>query len=313
MAYFSIVVPLYNKQNYIRKAVQSILDQTFKDFEIIIVDDCSTDGSFEIAKAIESRQISFLQHDKNKGLSAARNTGIRHSQTDFVVFLDADDFWKPSFLQHIYELTQKFPQASLFATSYTEVFPDQKLVSPSVNKNDLKPDEMVLLEDFFARNNQQPIYNHSSLCVRKSFFETIGYYDEQINFSEDVDFNIRANYQSPLAFYNGIESFYVIYSENQITNSGISGKTIPDLHKYLHWEDKNPKLKKYIDFERYVLAKHCRIAGRNSEYKKLVGQINFDNLTFSQRILVRLPKKILLLIRKIKGFLLMKGLRVTSY
>lgn len=313
MAYFTIIIPLYNKENYIGKAIGSILAQTFQDFEIVVVDDCSTDGSVSKAREISSDKIRFIRHDKNKGLSASRNTGIRHATSDYVAFLDADDFWKPTFLEKIKALIDRFPEASLFATSYIEVFPGDKLVLPSVNKSDLDASEMILIHDFFVKNNRQPVYNHSSLCVKTTFFDTVGFYDETINFSEDVDFNIRANYGSPLAYYNGIESFYLIFSENQITNSGVEGKTIPDLTKYKEWEEQNPDLKKYVDFERYVLAKHCRIAGRTAEYESFVNDIDFKNLTFTQRILVRLPKGTLLLIRKLKVFFLLKGWRITSY
>lgn len=313
MPFFSIIIPLYNKENYIQEALKSILNQRFQDFEIIIVNDCSTDKSLEKVKEINSEKIRFINHEKNKGLSATRNTGIRNAKAQFVVFLDADDSWKPQFLEKIKILVDTFPEVSLFATSYVEIFPGNLEVHPSVNKSDLKKDEMYLITDFFARNNQQPLYNHSSLCLNKNIFDVIGYYDENINFSEDVDFNIRANGFSHLAFYNSDEVGYTIFSENQITTSSIKGKKIPDLNKYLDLEKENPVLKKYIDFERYVLAKHCKLADNKTEFRRLVQSIDFKNLTFSQRILIRMPKTILLCIKKVKVFLLLKGWRVTSY
>lgn len=313
MPFFSIIIPLYNKENYIQEALKSILKQRFQDFEIIIVNDCSTDKSLEKAEEINSEKIRFIHHEKNKGLSASRNTGIRNAKAQFVVFLDADDSWQPQFLEKIKILVETFPEVSLFATSYVEIFPGNLEVHPSVNKSDLKKNEMYLITDFFARNNQQPLYNHSSLCLNKNIFDVIGYYDENINFSEDVDFNIRANSFSHLAFYNSDEVGYTIFSENQITTSNIKGKKIPDLNKYLDLEKENPVLKKYIDFERYVLAKHCKLADNTTEFRRLVQSIDFKNLTFSQRILIQMPKTILLCIKKVKVFLLLKGWRITSY
>ncbi|WP_026705812.1 glycosyltransferase family 2 protein [Flavobacterium soli] len=313
MPFFSIIIPLYNKENYIQEALKSILNQHFQDFEIIIVNDCSTDKSLEKAKEINSKKIRFINHEKNKGLSATRNTGIRNAKAQFVVFLDADDVWKPQFLEKIKILVDTFPEVSLFATSYVEIFPDKLLMRPSVKSIGLKLDEYHLITDFFERNTGQGFYIHSSLCLNKDLYEKIGYYDENIDFSEDIDFNIRANNFSDLAFYNSAEVGYTIFSENQITTSGIKGKKIPDLNKYIDWEKESPTLKKYIDFERYVLAKHCKLAGNKTEFRRLVQSIDFKNLTFSQRILIRMPKTILLCIKKVKVFLLLKGWRVTSY
>lgn len=313
MPFFSVIIPLYNKENYIQEALKSILNQDFQDFEIIIVNDCSTDKSVEKAEEINSEKIRFIHHEQNKGLSASRNTGIRNAKSQYVVFLDADDIWKPQFLQKIKILVDTFPEVSLFATSYFEIYPDNLVLKPSVKLSDLKKDQPLLITDFFARNNGQGMYIHSSLCLDKDIYEKIGYYDENIDFSEDIDFNIRANNYSPLAFYNSAEAGYTIFSENQITNSGIKGKKIPDLNKYVSLEKGNPILKKYIDFERYVLAKHCKLAANKNEFKNLVNAIDLKNLTFSQKILLKMPKSILLMIKKVKIFFLLKGWRITSY
>ncbi|HEX9980439.1 MAG TPA: glycosyltransferase family A protein, partial [Flavobacterium sp.] len=242
MPYFSVIIPLYNKENFIGKTIESVLAQTFADFEIIIVDDCSTDNSLAKAKEYISEKIRIVHHESNKGLSASRNTGIKNAATEFITFLDADDLWKPTFLEKIRELTLKFPQADLFATSYMELYPGNLEIAPSVNKSDIPPGDMVLVNDFFRKNLRQPIYNHSSVCIRRTLFEQVGNYDERINFSEDVDFNIRANAEGLLAFYNSVESYYVVYSENQITTSGIINKTIPMLDGFSRLENENPDI-----------------------------------------------------------------------
>ncbi|RZL47258.1 MAG: glycosyltransferase family 2 protein [Pedobacter sp.] len=313
MPFFSVIIPLYNKENYIQEALRSVLDQDFQDFEIIIVNDCSTDKSVGKAHEIVSDKIRFINHEKNKGLSASRNTGIKNAKAQYVVFLDADDIWKPQFLEKIKILVDTFPEISLFATSYFEIYPNNLLLPPSVKSTDFKQDEPILITDFFARNNGQGLYIHSSLCLNKDLYERIGYYDENIDFSEDIDFNIRANHYSDLGYFNSAEVGYTIFSENQITNSGIKGKRIPDLNKYVALENENPALKKYIDFERYVLAKHCKLADSKNEFKKLVDAIDLKNLTFPQRILLKMPKSILLMIKKVKVFFLLKGWRITSY
>ncbi|MDR6967674.1 glycosyltransferase involved in cell wall biosynthesis [Flavobacterium arsenatis] len=312
MPFFSVIIPLYNKENYIQEALKSVLIQDFQDFEIVIVNDCSTDNSLEKANEIISEKIRYVNHEQNKGLSASRNTGIRNAKAQYVAFLDADDIWKPQFLQKIKALIDAFPEESLFATTYFEIYPDNLVLPPSVKSDDLKKEEMYLITDYFARSNSQPLYIPSSLCANKNIFENVGFYDEEITFSEDVDFNIRANSYSNLAFYNASEVGYTIFSENQITTSGIKGKKIPDL-KYTTLEKENPALKKYIDFERYVLAKQCKLADRKVEFKSFVNSIDYKNLTFFQRILLKMPKSILLMIKKTKIFLLLKGWKITSY
>lgn len=307
---FSVVIPLYNKERYIRQAIDSALDQSFSDFEILVVDDASTDTGTQIVESVGSDKIRILLHERNKGLSAARNTGIRNAKADFIVFLDADDYWAPDFLERINQLVEKFPESSLFATSYVEVFPKHSIRPRTLLE--VKDGEDILIRDFFAKNLGQPIYNHSSLAVRKSLFDRIGFYDESLTFSEDVDFGIRANLASPLAYHHGGCSFYRAWSENQITGSGINGKTIPMLDNY--GENANrPDVKKYLDFERYVMAMHCKLAGRTADFRTLASQINPRNLNFAQRSMLALPRVLAQSVRSAKIRLLRNGTRLSTY
>lgn len=307
---FSVVIPLYNKERYIRQAIDSVLAQSYQDFEILVVDDVSTDNSLGIVESIHSEKIHIVRHEKNKGLSAARNTGIRNSKADFVVFLDADDYWARDFLERIDKLITKFPEASLFATSYLEVFPTHSIRPKTLLE--LNDGDDILLTDFFKKNLGQPIYNHSSLAVRKSLFDEVGFYDERLTFSEDVDFGIRANLASPLAYHHGICSFYRAWSENQITGSGIARKTIPMLDNYGDAANR-PDVKKYLDFERYVMAMHCKLAGRYEDFRKIRKEINPENLNVLQQVMLALPRPIAQAIRSAKIKLLRKGKRWSTY
>ena len=169
MAYFTVIIPLYNKENHIEETLKSVLNQTFQDFEVIIVEDCSTDNSKQKAEAIISEKIRIIQHEANKGLSASRNTGIHNADSDFLAFLDADDIWHEEFLEKIHQLTQEFPNAHLFGTNYTEVYPKKVTVVPSSNLKNFIKDGIV--PDFFESNLHQNIYCHCSLCVKKEVFK----------------------------------------------------------------------------------------------------------------------------------------------
>lgn len=311
MAFFSIIIPLYNKEKYIENAIRSILNQSFSDYEIIIVNDGSTDNSRALATTFLSDKIRIIDHIKNKGLSAARNTGIKNASTTYTTFLDADDLWHPDFLQTIKNLITTHPEAHIFATNFDEVYPN-KTLNPH-NGSEKLPHNFNGIIDFFKLNLKQGIYTPSSVCWHKSVFETIGYYNEAISFSEDLDFNIRANIKFKLAYSKSVQMSYFMETDNQITRTSILNKTFPDYDQYEKYCTTIPNLKKYLDFERYVLAKHLKVDGDTTKHPKIIQNIDFKNLNFKQVILLKSPYFLLRIIKFTKGYLIRKGLKFTSY
>ena len=103
MSKFSIIIPLYNKEKDIKKTLKSVLNQSFEDFEIIIINDGSTDNSEEIVKSIIDKRI-FLYTKNNEGVSIARNYGVEKATSGFIAFLDADDYWHPNHLENLHTL-----------------------------------------------------------------------------------------------------------------------------------------------------------------------------------------------------------------
>lgn len=315
MAFFTVVIPLFNKSNYITNTLKSVLAQTFQDFEVIIVEDCSTDASLEIVSKIQSDKIRIIQHEKNKGLSASRNTGIKNANTKHISFLDADDLWKPNYLETIYSLIQKFPECKLFATNYEEIYPNQLSLIPTTKL--INQEKETVIADFFESNLSQHIYCCCSLCVDKSVFETVGYYDEKITYGEDVDFNIRANNVFLLAYSTEVLVSYILYTENQITNTQLKNKTITNFDAYESLGIVKPSLKKYLDFNRYIMAKYYKMEGDFESYKKIKARISNDStisgLNYKQRLLLKAPRFMLTIIKKIKLFFTLKGYKITTY
>jgi glycosyltransferase involved in cell wall biosynthesis len=310
MPFFTVVIPLFNKETFIVNAINSILNQTFQDFEIIVVEDGSTDNSLAKVAEMKSDAIQIIQHDKNKGLSTARNTGIQKAKADFIAFLDADDVWKPNYLAKIHSLITQFPEAQLFATNYEELYQDNVVL---VIKNDKIPKTDSLIPDFFDCSLARPIYFPGSLCVAKAVFKTIGHFDESITFAEDVDFNIRANIQFKLAYSPEVLVTYTLFSENQITNSHFSSKTIPNFNACEDWAKTNPSLKKYLDFNRYIMARSYKMERNWENYQKLKNEIYPKSLNFKQRLLLNAPVTLLVWIKKIKIFFIGKGISLTTY
>ena len=172
---------------------------------------------------------------------------------------------------------------------------------------------MKVVADFFIYNSHQPIFCYSSVVVKKTVFENAGYFDETITLGEDVDFNIRANFHYSLAYYNRVCARYNIFSENQITNSSIAGKSITDFNKYEFLARGKPSVKLYLDINRYILAMHYKLSGDNTAFRKLVSEIDNKNLSSKQILLLQSPVFIVKWLRKIKNLFLKKGIRFTSF
>ncbi|MES2864811.1 MAG: glycosyltransferase family 2 protein [Bacteroidota bacterium] len=310
MPFFTVIIPLYNKEKYIENAIKSILNQTFTDFELLIVNDCSTDKSVEIASKFESEKIRIIHHEKNSGLAATRNTGIKKANSNYVTFLDADDLWKPHFLEKIFHLIQNFPEARIFGTNYEEIW-EETIKNPH-NNSDSLPNDFIGYINFFKLNLKQGIYNHGSVCLHKEVYKNVGFYNENIQLSQDLDFNIRANYHYKLAYDNSVQMSYFMQTDNQLTRSSLQNKTIPDYDKYEDWTKKNSDLKKYLDFERYVLGKRLKKNG-DSRWKKIIANIDSNNLNWKQNLLLKLPSSMLNLIDNVKLFLLKIGIKPSTY
>lgn len=313
MPYFSIVIPLYNKENYVENTLKSILSQTYSDYEVMVIDDCSTDQSVAMIKPYLSDKIRLVSHAKNSGLSVSRNTGIRNATARYVTFLDADDTWQPTMLEAFHKMTIQFPDESIFATNYQEIYPGGEIRFPKNNTFDLENGKTYLITDFFKRNTQQGFFIHSGICFDKKVYENVGFYDESIDFAEDLDFNIRAFSEYNLVYDNSRLVNYTMQSENQLTNSSILGKKVPDYNQYEKLTSDNPELKRYLDFERYVIAKHLKVDGDTTKYKKIIENISPENLNTKQKLLLKFPVFALRFLQKTKAYLLKKGIRISSY
>ena len=310
MPFFTVVIPLYNKESFITNTLKSVLAQTFTDFEVIVVNDCSTDNSLAIALSVKDDRIRFIEHEVNKGLSASRNTGIKEAKSDNIAFLDADDVWKPEFLSKMLMLTQNYPKAGIYSSRYEEVYPNSSI--PIVGPSQHFDNGMGLI-NFYETNLKKPVFCSSCLCVKKQVFEDTGYYDESITFTEDVDLYIRAAYKYDVAYCNEVLASYMIYFENQMTNVGLKNKIIPDFDKYEHLAENRKDIKIYLDFHRYIMAKHYRLVRDTRNYKKMLRGISLSSLNYKQIILLYAPVFVLRLIKKVKAKLIKKGLNPTTY
>jgi glycosyltransferase involved in cell wall biosynthesis len=309
--FFSVIIPLYNKAKYIEAALLSIQNQSFANFEILIINDGSTDASFEKVKPYLSEKIRVIAHEQNKGLSAARNTGIKNSKSDYITFLDADDTWLPTYLEAIKNLIDDFNEAKIFATNMQYVYPKQTVAID----NELVdyPKKHRGYVDFFKENLKQGLYCINSVCYHKLVFEKAGNFDEKITFSEEIDFYIRAHLQFIFAYDSAVHANYFMEIENQLSHSNILNKSIPNYDLY----DSNcvsvPYFKKFLDIQRYILAKHLKMNGDKTKYLEIIKKIDLKNLNLKQQVLLKSPRVIVNKISALKQFLVRHGISWTSY
>ena len=313
MPLFSVVIPLFNKEDYIKSTIQSVLNQSLKDFELIVVNDGSTDNSFKLAKeCIQGLSNCRIIDQNNQGLSASRNRGIKESKGDLVAFLDADDLWNSEFLKTINDLYINFPDASLYGTGYLEKFHDKVILEPKKNINHELKNKAFLIEDFFDANLFQPIVCQSSFAAKKMVFKELSY-NETINLSEDIDFYIKSNLKYKFAYSYKNLATVLLNIPDQITKSGIAEKTIPNFDLYEQEALKNQSLKKYLDFYRYTFAIQYKLEKDIDNFKLLVNKIALNNLNSKQKFLLKSPLFVLRKLKVFKNYMLKKKIRMTSF
>ena len=181
---FSVVIPLYNKEATVKRALRSVFDQTVQDFEIIVVNDGSTDNGAGIVQAIGDSRIRLI-NQKNQGVSAARNHGIAEAQYEMIAFLDADDEWLPEFLETIRRMVIRYPDCGLYATRYFLRSSSEKQ-QPAIVRG-LPNTFEGILENYFeiASRSNPPVWT-SATCARKSALEKIGDFPVGVKSGEDL-------------------------------------------------------------------------------------------------------------------------------
>lgn len=214
---FSVVIPLYNKEPYVARAIASVQAQTVRDFEIIVVDDDSTDGSTRAVELLAAPGLRLIRQD-NAGVSAARNRGIREARGRWIAFLDADDLWKPDYLETMSGLMERYPAAGAYAAGYEVVLPDGSVVSPRFPAIPPAPWEGTLARYFRASLAHQPVCS-SATTVPRRIFEELGGFAEGVSLGEDLDMWGRIALRYPIAFSTRVGACYFKY-DPQLRGAG---------------------------------------------------------------------------------------------
>ena len=181
----SVVIPLYNKEETIGKCLNSILNQSCQDFEIIIVNDGSTDKSLEKVMNFRDERIRVFSQS-NSGVSSARNSGVRHSTADLIAFIDADDVWLPHFLETILNLYRDFPDAQWAATRYCLAHAEKKLKKNIVKLVDPSFTRGLIHNYFQIASISDPLVHSSSVCIKRHILDELVGFPLGIYSGEDL-------------------------------------------------------------------------------------------------------------------------------
>lgn len=291
----SVIVPLYNKVNEVERAIDSIFAQTIQDFELIIVDGGSTDGSMEKIKPYLRDPRIIVHHQRSKGVSGARNEGIELTSANLVTFLDADDEWKPTYLEEILSLQKMYPNAGIYATAYIPTFGTE---AQKLDLGDIPDSWRGVMPSYFhtvVLTKMTPFFTSSAAVPRNILFE-MGLFRLNERMGEDTDLWARIALHYEIAY-----SSAALVKYHQIAGEKATQKYIPLLHHpfYRYIEnlpvgDKKEILSRtdvacYLEYEELNMAWINIIAG-NKEFVRE----NIENVHSKEYLLRKMLYRMLL-------------------
>lgn len=294
--FFSIIIPLYNKAPYVPKAIESVLAQTFNDFELIIVDDGSKDNSAEIAaQVIEGHTNCHLIRQNNAGVSAARNNGVAASKGDYLCFLDADDWWDLRFLEEMAVLIKEFPDAGIYGTNYTIVNETKhKTRVAQIGVDTYFEKGYINYCEVYAKTLYMPLWT-GAVCIPHCVFERMGGFPKGIKLGEDFMLWIRIALKYKVVFLNKPLAYY--NQDVEVTERGVKTKGYdPDSFMTFHFdclaedEKTNTELKVLLDKMRVYSLLRFRFENVYSERVEAeIAKVDFSNVDKIYRFYYKAP------------------------
>ena len=293
---FSVIIPLFNKAPYAAKAIESVLSQTFGDFELIIMDDGSTDDSNIVASnVIEDRPNCHIYKQENAGVSMARNNAVALSKGDYLCFLDADDWWAPTFLEEMNSFIDEFPEAGIFGTNYTIV--NETKHKTRVAPVGVDPGFKKGYIDYFhvyAKTLAMPFCS-DSVCIPRPVFDKMQGFPAEIKLGEDFLLWARISLKYKVAFLNKPLSFYnqdVDENSRGVISKGYDPDTFMTFHfnQFEEYEKNNHDLKVLLDRLRvYSLLRFILNDEHKERVKDEISKVDFSNVSRKYLFYYKLP------------------------
>lgn len=196
MKSISVIIPTYNREATITKAIESVLNQTYPVQEVIVVDDGSTDNTEEVVGRIEDERIRYFKTPENHGAGAARNYGVKQARCELIAFHDSDDEWLPEKIERQMAYLEEHPDVGLVYTSFTAYIDNKSFVFPEGCMDKCDEYEGNLLRKQLIGN----VVGAPTILMPKSVFEELDGFDENMTALEDWEFAIRVASKYPLGF-----------------------------------------------------------------------------------------------------------------
>lgn len=293
MPHFSVIIPLYNKAPYVRKTVESVLCQTFTDWELIIIDNGSTDGSNEVVAEFTDSRIQIVQLAENVGVSNARNKGVELSTAPYITFLDADDWWEPTFLEEMAWLIERYPNVGIYGTGYYIVKNGKKRVAPIGVEEGFSEGEINYCT-VYAQTLCMPLTS-ISVCMPREVFEEAGGFPAGIKLGEDFLLWVKVALKHKVVLLNKPLSNY-----NQDVDSAFRGthnkRYNPDTFMTFHFdrfakeETKSHDLKVLLDRLRvYTLMNFRKDNLFPNKVQQEISKVDFKNVDSIYRFYYKAP------------------------
>ena len=307
---FSVIIPLYNKAPYARRALESVIGQTFRDFELIVVDDGSTDESYSVAQSVlEGSDVKHLVlHQNNTGVSTTRNNGVAASSGEYLCFLDADDWWAPTFLEKMDSLIREYPDAGIYGTNYYYVKNGKERVCVTGAETGY-----INYCKVYSEGMAMPLTS-ISVCIPRLVFDSLCGFRPHLKLGEDFDLWIQIALNEKVVFLNEPLAYY-----NQDVNPtwrGIGHLIAPKSHMlwnlgYLSEEERlNPEYKQLIDNLRtYSLMPYYLSREYREDARRELEKVDWDRQPKRVRRLYKLP----ILVLKTRKTVLSLGSKVKQW
>lgn len=277
---FSVIIPVYNKAAYVIKAISSVLGQSHQAFELIIVNDGSTDNSLETIQQFNDSRIRIISQ-VNKGVSVARNYGASLANYDLISFLDADDWWEENYLEEILQLINEYPLANVWGCNYYTWKKGKRVVLKKGLSSDFEKGYINYFK-VYSKVLCVP-FNCSFVSVRKSSFIAAGGFDPKLTMGEDFDLWIRLSQMGPIAYLNKVLS-----NSNQDvrpSNRALGKLHEPENHFLWKLENYNDLMHKDRDFKNltdqmkaYGLLPYYFTRKYHKKSKTIISTIDFQQI-----------------------------------
>lgn len=201
----SVLIPVYNKKKSLRRTVDSVLNQTYTDFELLVIDDGSTDGSMEVLRDIQDNRLRCFRKE-NTGVSDTRNFGMRKAQGKVVAFLDGDDLWTPLYLERLHDMIVRFPDCGLYMQNSMDI-PVSQVGTIKSNAEQKEIQRYENWEHYFGYRH----FKTSALSVNREHALSLGGFDSTLTIGEDLDLWFRTLLSAPVCFLDEIHVFILKY------------------------------------------------------------------------------------------------------